>query len=844
MKMNRTIVVGWAWLAVLVGGVQSLAADKPAPPPPPRADVPDERPLSPENARRLLEWDWLYQADGKPSVGRSLAEIGWARELAERIARQSPKLDFAAELAELAVLETKLKATDAATTEQEAKEFYFAVRRVKRRVTLKNPLLDFSRFLVIERPYPPGQIHQSDVLRGERTRDTVGRMVIVEGFDLTGQVRDLMPGHEGIHWRADLSYDGKRIVFSYKPKADKVYHLYEMNIDGTALRQLTNHPRYDDLTPIYLPDGHIMFCTTRCNTFVRCLPRAMVHVLARCDADGKNIYIISRNSENDWFPAMLPDGRVVYTRWEYTERQLWHIQKLWTINPDGTGEAHYWGNATAQPEVLTEAMPIPGTGRVMFTGTDHHHWWRGAIGVVDVSAGRDHNQGIWMVTPDAAGFNKHRFPPDTPLYSAKYHSAGKFWGFRNPVPLGAEDFLASATDGDPLKAKEFQGPPHSWLYLMDIHGNRELIHYNGKLNVFSPLPIRPRVRPPVLASTVAWPKAGEKPQDGLLYSPNVLEGVPEIPPGKAKHLRVIEQVHRTYTTGGKTFGAFQGPGTSATQADAVKRVLGTVALQADGSVYFRAPAGKALYFQLLDEHYRCLQIMRSFTGLMPSERRSCLGCHQQENTTPDVSATSEALRRGPVEITPPPWGTDVTVGYERFAQPVLDKHCGRCHQGKGKGRAKLDLTLRAAPEGKEAKFPPEAWMKQPYFTLLGKAADFRKAKIPADHPVPGTGIAGCMYVEYGGRGGTAGMTPLRPMTMLSYTSPLIDMVMTGKHNKVKIEGEDLLKLITWVDCNCVYRGLEEIRQLPSRGCRDAPTIERLQPVSDGPAEEKPKGEQR
>jgi hypothetical protein len=274
-------------------------------------------------------------------------------------------------------------------------------------------------------------------------------------------------------------------------------------------------------------------------------------------------------------------------------------------------------------------------------------------------------------------------------------------------------------------------------------------------------------------------------------------------------------------------------------------VLGTVPIHEDGSVYFRAPAGKAIYFQLLDEHHRCLQIMRSFTGVMPGERRSCMGCHQQEFSTPvPLPGVSMALRAGMADIVPPPWGTEMTVGYERFAQPVLDKHCGRCHQGEGKGRAKLDLTLRPVPQGKEANFPPEVCMKEPYFTLLGKATDLRAAKIPPDHPVPGTGIAGCMYVEYGGRGGTAGMTPLRPMTMLSSTSPLITMVMTGKHNKVKIEGEDLLRLITWVDCNCVYRGLEEIRQLPARGCRDAPTIERLQPVTDGPDQEKPKGEQR
>jgi hypothetical protein len=445
-----------------------------------------------------------------------------------------------------------------------------------------------------------------------------------------------------------------------------------------------------------------------------------------------------------------------------------------------------------------------------------------------VNFGRDNADGIWIVTPDASGYSKGRFPPRTPVASPAYHSAGTFWGYRNPIPLGPEDFLASATAGDPLKSYEFT---HAWLYLMDLHGNRELIHYNGRQNILHPVPIRPRAVPPSVPDRVAWPKAGEEPQKGFFYNPNVLAGVPEIPPGRVKFLRVIEQVHKTYTTVSKTFGAFQGPGISATQADAVKRILGTVPVHADGSVYFKAPPGKALYFQLLDEHQRCLQIMRSFTGVMPAETRNCLGCHEQQSATPPIApGVSLALQRGPADIAPPPWGAEATIGYERFAQPVLDKYCGKCHQGDGPGRKKLDLTLRPAAEGREANFPPELCMKEPYFTLLGKAGSARE--IPPDAPVPGTGIAGCMYVEYGGRGGTAGMTALRPMTMLSYTSPLIQRAMSGRHHDVKIEGEDLLRLIAWVDMNCVYRGLEEVRKLPAPLCRDAPAIDRLQPVND------------
>ena len=167
--------------AVLTAGGGAWAGEKAPIPFPPRADVPDERPLSPENARRLLEWDWLYQADGKATVGRSLAEVGWARELGERLARQSPKLDFAAELGELVELERKLQAKDG--TSEEAKDLYFAVRRVKRRITLKNPVLDFNRFLVVERHDAPVFSYTTCVDAGGVTgTDLPGRTVIAGGF--------------------------------------------------------------------------------------------------------------------------------------------------------------------------------------------------------------------------------------------------------------------------------------------------------------------------------------------------------------------------------------------------------------------------------------------------------------------------------------------------------------------------------------------------------------------------------------------------------------------------------------------------------------------------------------
>ncbi len=341
------------------------------------------------------------------------------------------------------------------------------------------------------------------------------------------------------------------------------------------------------------------------------------------------------------------------------------------------------------------------------------------------------------------------------------------------------------------------------LYLMDVDGNRELV-YEGAHNILHAIPVRPRKVPPVIPDRVAWPGTGaeRKPNEpGAFYSPDVYQGVPDLPRGSVKFLRVFQQDHKTYSTWAKTYRN-SGPAVSVVQEEGVKRILGEVPVEADGSVYFTVPAGRALYFQLLDEHYRCLQTMRSFSGVMPGERRGCLGCHEMHSATPPLQG-GIALRSAPRDLTPPPWG-DESISYERFAQPVLDKFCGRCHQGDGEGRKKLDLTLRPAAEP----------FKEPYLTLVGDAGWGNPARRG-----PGYGIAGAIPVETRGTYST-----IRPMTYLSYRSELVERAMGGKHNGVKADALSLRRLMAWVDACCPYYGEEEIRAL---GDPDFPGIEKL-----------------
>jgi len=762
-----------------------------------------------QDSRSPLEADWVFQADGRPTAERARQEINWAWELAQRLKQHPKASDFSAELDKLSALEKQLDAgsKDGAT-------LYLDVRRVKRRIAMSNPVIDFTQLLFIDQPHPGGsrEWRHEAVHRLGRVAVPGGRLLVLDGLDPDSNVRQLFPPNPGSFWRPELSFDGKKVLFSFKPADEKSFHLFEINLDGSGLRQLTNSD-YDDVDPIYLPDGHIMFTTTRGNTYVRCGPYIHSYVLARCDADGGNVYLVSRNSEPDFVPALLNDGRVVYSRWEYSDKDQNRVQSLWTTMQDGTGTAVLWGNQSIWPDHLAEPRPIPGSDRIMFTGVGHHNWFNGTIGIIDPKKGFNFPKGLTRVTWDLP-WGEVGVAPGDRCESPAYHASGRYKAYLGAYPLSEEDFLVSAMG---------QGGKYR-IYLMDVHGNRELI-YEGTYNAWYAIPVRPRPLPPRHPDTVAWPGTGKNRRPnkpGVFYNADVYQGVPDLPRGSARYLRVFQQDPKTYSTWAKTF-VFSGPAVSAVQTEAVKRIVTVVPVESDGSVYFDAPAGEALFFQLLDGQYRALHTMRSFTGVMPGERRSCIGCHEMQGAAPPQSGLAQ--QRPPTPVTPPSW-CDESIGYERFVQPVLDRYCGKCHQGDGKGREKCDLTLRPAPGVFADHF------KEPYLTLIGPAAWPRPAPGKGQ---PGYGFAGAFPV-YGLKPNQVNPNDpatdnrsviwrtMRPMQYLSFRSPLIARAGSGKHHDVKVDSLSLRRLIAWVDANCPYNGEEEIRAMDDP---DFPGIEQL-----------------
>jgi len=284
--------------------------------------TPETRSLSAAEARKVLELDWLHQAGQKPAPERIQQEILWTRQLAERIrANSAAAVDFTKEMAELEQLAQQARSLTASDP-----GLYFKVRQVKRAVMFRNPVLDFDKVLFVDMPFPQGSEWRHE------TRHRLGymavpgaRLLTLEGLRPDGKLTQLMPQAplHGSFWRPDLSWDARKVLFCFKPHNEKSFHLYEISVDGSGLAQLTDGP-FDDLDPIYLPDErHIVFSTTRAHTYVRCMPPTSSFILARCRTDGSDLYLISANNEPDYLPSVMDDGRVLYTRWEYTDKPLW-----------------------------------------------------------------------------------------------------------------------------------------------------------------------------------------------------------------------------------------------------------------------------------------------------------------------------------------------------------------------------------------------------------------------------------------------------------------------------------------------------------------------------------------
>lgn len=471
-----------------------------------------------------------------------------------------------------------------------------------------------------------------------------GAMLVKQNIR-TGELVMLLEDERGGIRDPQLHYDGQKILFAYRPGGTHQYHLYEIGIDGQNLTQLTEG-QYDDIEPTYCPDGSIVFCSSRCKRFINCwhTPSAALY---RCNADGKNIRMLSSNNDHDNTPWTLPDGRILYMRWEYVDRSQVHYHHLWTMNPDGTQQMVYFGNLHPGIAML-DAKPIPGTDKVVSIFSPGHgsHEHFGFINIISPKKG-----------PDDLG-------------SAK--QIGKGW-FKDPYAFSEDCFLAANNDT---------------IWLVDGEGHFESLfnlpqEFKDKnLTVSEPRPIGPRPREVVIADRVDLSKSTGLVVLEDVYHGRSLEGLEK---GKVKKLLVLKQLPKPINFSGGmeplTIGG------SFTMAE----ILGTISVEDDGSAYAELPAMQSIFFVALDENDRAIKRMHSFMTLQPGEMMSCVGCHEERTEAPKVSLNPlKAVRRGP-QTPQPIAGVPSIIDYPRDIQPIWDRHCVSCHNA-DKYDARLDLT--------------------------------------------------------------------------------------------------------------------------------------------------------
>ena len=445
----------------------------------------------------------------------------------------------------------------------------------------------------------------------------------------TGELTALVDDPEGAVRDPQVHYDGEKILFSYRKGGTHSYNLYEIQSDGSGLRQITSGA-WDDIEPTYLPDGDIMFCSSRSKRYIGCW-LAHTATLHRCDPSGQDIRMVSSGSFTENTPAVLHDGRVLYTRWEYVNRDAVSFHHLWTVNPDGTGQMVYFGNMHLGG-VFIDARPIPGTSDVLLTNSPGH--------------GRNEHAGFVAVLSSKSG-------PDA---GSALKNITASIGFRDPYPISADAFLVA-------KGNE--------ILLMDGEGGAEVL-YTAPSMVHEPRPILRQPREQIIS-----PKADLAETTGTLVLRDIYTGrnTDGITGGTIRKLLVLEDLPKPANFHG---GGSQPIGHGVTST--LKRILGTVPVESDGSACFEVPAMRSLYFVALDENDRSVKQMRSFVTVQPGETVGCVGCHESRTQTPGTADRRDlqALVRAPSSIQPI---EDVPAipDFPRDIQPILDRHCVTCH---------------------------------------------------------------------------------------------------------------------------------------------------------------------
>jgi len=637
---------------------------------------------------------------------------------------------------------------------------------------LANPLLDFDRLLLVKRGNKSPALGLPRNWQSNSCLPKTGfddEIAVLSPVRRDGEVTTLFaPPRDSFVGDVDLSFDAGRMLFSMVGDNGR-WQVFEIGTDGKNLRQLTGEqPDVDSYDACYLPDARIIFTSTACFIGVPCVyGSSHVAVLYLMDADGRNIRQLCFDQEHDWCPTVMNSGRVLYSRWEYADTPHSNTRLLFHMNPDGTGQMEFYGSNSYWPNSFfyTRSIPNHPTKVVSVIGGHHDNPRMGELVIFDPAAGRREDAGAVQRIPGYGKKVEMRIRDGLTLDS---------WPkFLHPYPLSDKHFLVSCKPS----------PQAAWgIYLVDTFDNFVLLKEEPGCALFEPIPLRAAPRPQPIADKVDLAK-----KEATVYLPDIYvgDGLKGVPRGTVKQLRLFTY-HFAYQDMGGLLGVvgMDGPWD-------IKRVLGTVPVHPDGSAKFTVPANMPISMQPLDAEGKALQLMRSWMTAMPGEVVQCAGCHEPQNTAPPLQFTA-SLNAPPDKIQP--WyGPLRGFSYPREVQPVVDRYCVGCHNGRPAGEGGAEPNLRG-----DVKIAD--WAQVTPGNGGRRGGKFSVGYYELSRYVRRPGIESDYHL-------------LEPMEFHADTTQLVQLLKKG-HYGVQLDDEAWDRLVTWIDLNCPYHGTwgEELAQ--------------------------------